>query len=206
MCTQRRARVCADSIAPMAGPGAWLWQVPVSDFGRSVPAALWSQQLRDIQADCLHSLDWDGAPGSTNSSVLCEPTQPVTDDTTELTFWWTAPAEEYLVEALQFHLPHTTLKNWIWGLLFQQLGSRSCPWQGCDSHRAKRRPHSISSTGSGHHNTSHTTYQRDSGQHTLRKETAGIHTKNSPHTKNIRLMQAPQECFHIKTALKDQSR
>lgn len=29
---------------------------------------------------------------------------------------------------------------WIWlsGLLLQKLGSRSCPWQGCDSYRVKR--------------------------------------------------------------------
>ena len=29
-------------------------------------------------------------------------------------------------------------------------------------------------------------YQGDKSQHTLRKEVAGIHTKNSPHTKNVK--------------------
>lgn len=40
--------------------------------------------------------------------------------------------------------------------------------------------------GFGHHNTNHTPYQGDNDQHTLRKDEAGIHSKNSPHIKNIR--------------------
>lgn len=40
----------------------------------------------------------------------------------------------------------------------------------------------------------------------LRKDTAGIHTKNSPHTKNIKPKQVTQGCSHIKRTLKDPSR
>lgn len=35
-------------------------------------------------------------------------------------------------------------------------------WQGCDYHRANRRPCSIIRAGSSHHNTNHTPNQRDS--------------------------------------------
>ena len=48
--------------------------------------------------------------------------------------------------------------------------------------------------------------QGDNGQHTLRKDVAGIHTKNSPHTKNMRLTEATQRHSHIKKALQDHSR
>ena len=48
----------------------------------------------------------------------------------------------------------------------------------------QRRPHSTPSAGSGH-NTNQTSYQ-----HTLRKDVAGIHTKNSPRPKKMRLMWA----------------
>ena len=48
----------------------------------------------------------------------------------------------------------------------------------------------MSSASSGHYNTKHTPYQGDNGQYTLRKDVAGIHTKNSPRTKNIRLTEA----------------
>lgn len=34
----------------------------------------------------------------------------------------------------------------------------------------------------------HTPYQEDNSQHTLRKDVGGIYTKNSPCTKNIRIM------------------
>ena len=55
--------------------------------------------------------------------------------------------------------------------------------RGSDNHRAKEKPHSIFSVGSGHHKISHTSYQRDNGQQTLREEAADIHSKNSPCTK-----------------------
>ena len=41
----------------------------------------------------------------------------------------------------------------------------------------------MSSAGSGHHNISHISYQGDNSQHTLRKEVAGVLTKNILHTK-----------------------
>ena len=49
-------------------------------------------------------------------------------------------------------------------------------------------------------------YEGDNSQHTLRKDVADIHTKNSPHTKNIGLTQATQGHSHIKIALQDHSR
>ena len=42
---------------------------------------------------------------------------------------------------------------------------------------------SISSAGSAHHNISHTSHQGHNGQHALREEASGIHTKNSSHLK-----------------------
>ena len=73
----------------------------------------------------------------------------------------------------------------------------SCPLSGLLYRRAKRRLHSTSRVGSGHHN-SHTLYQGDNSQHTLRKDMASIHAKKSPYSKNIRFMQA---ISHIKTSL-----
>ena len=101
---------------------------------------------------------------------------------------------------LALQLRNTAQKR-IWGLLLQQLRSRPCLGQGSDNHRAKGRPCSISSAGSGHHKISHTSYQGDNGQHMLRKETAGIHTKKSPRTKNIKPTQATQGYSHIKLVL-----
>ena len=83
---------------------------------------------------------------------------------------------------LQSRLPHTAVQKVIWGHL-QQLVSRLCPQHDCDNTRTKRSSHSISSTGSGHHNTSHTPYKGDNGQRTLRKDKAGIHIKKSSHQK-----------------------
>ena len=74
------------------------------------------------------------------------------------------------------------------------------------SHGTKRGPHPTSSAGSGHHNTNHTHQQGANGHHTLRKDMAGIYTKNSPYTKNIGLTQSTQGCSHIKTPLQDHSR
>lgn len=59
----------------------------------------------------------------------------------------------------------------------------------------------MSSVGFGHHNTSCTPYQGHNGQHTLSKDTAGIHAKNRPCTKNIKHTQATQGYFHLKIAL-----
>ena len=44
-----------------------------------------------------------------------------------------------------------------------------------------------------HCNINHTPCQENNSQHTLRKAVEGIHTINSPHVKNIRLMQATRE-------------
>lgn len=83
------------------------------------------------------------------------------------------------MEALQSLLPHTAAQKQIWERLLQQLGSRLCPRQGSDSQRTKKRPHPISSAASGHHNTSHTPYQGDNGQRTMKKNAAGIYTKTA---------------------------
>ena len=124
----------------------------------------------------------------------------VAGDTMECTSQQTSPVKEHTVaplpaEVLQSHLPHITAQKWIWGFLLQQLGSRPHTRQGSDNHRANRRPCSISRAGSGHHNTNDTNSQGDNSQHTLRKDMAGTHIKNSPHTKNIRFMQPTQGCF-----------
>ena len=81
-------------------------------------------------------------------------------------------------------------------------GSRPYPQQGCDNHTAKRRPHSTFKAGCDHHNTSLTHYQEDNGQHIMRKAEAGIHTKNSPLTKNITQTQATQGYPHKNSPLK----
>ena len=57
--------------------------------------------------------------------------------------------------------------------------------RGSDNHRAKEKPHSIFSVGSGHHKISHTSYQRDNGQKTLREEAADNHSKTALAPKDI---------------------
>ena len=57
--------------------------------------------------------------------------------------------------SLHFNPPHTTLLETDLRLISQQLGSRPGPWQGCNNHRAKRRP---CSTSSADHTTNHTSY------------------------------------------------
>lgn len=52
------------------------------------------------------------------------------------------------VGAFQSYLPHT-----VEGIY--PKGGRPCPRQSCNNHRAKRRLHSISSTGSGHRDNNH---------------------------------------------------
>lgn len=87
------------------------------------------------------------------------------------------------------------------GLLLQKQRGRPCPWQGSDNERAKKRPCLLSSAGYSHRNARLTAYQKGNGQHILRKEAAGTHTKDSLCTKNIKPMQATQELSHIKIAL-----
>ena len=171
------------------------------DFSRSVLVALWKQCLWDMRADYWHAHGWGGAECSANNCVLREPAQRVKGDTTEHTHQWTALAEEYSVaplpvRALQSHIPCTAVQKrsseMDLGLLFLKLRSRPCTWQGSDNHRAKRRTCSTSSEGSGHHNTSHTSYQGDNSQHSPRKEAAGIRTQNSTSTKNVKPIQSTQ--------------
>ena len=87
-----------------------------------------------------------------------------------------------------------------------KTGERPCPQQGHNSHRAKRTPCQTSIADAGHQNNNHTPYQWDNCQHTLRKDEAGIHTKNNPHTKNTTFTQSTQGCSHIETAHQDHSR
>ena len=77
---------------------------------------------------------------------------------------------------------------------------------GCYNHRAKRRPHPTSRAVFCHHNTNWNPHHGDNDQHTLRKDMADNHTKNSPYNKSIRLTEATQGHSHIKTALQDHSR
>ena len=82
------------------------------------------------------------------------------------------------------HCRSETIQKQIWGSLLQKLGSRPHPWQDSNNHRTKGRAHSKFIAGSGNH-ISHTSYQGDKDQHTLKKEVADIHTKSSPFTKKI---------------------
>ena len=92
---------------------------------------------------------------------------------------------------------------WTWpsGFLLQQLWSRPHNWEGCDSRGAKRRHCPTPSAGTGHQNVSRTPYQGDDAQHTLRKDVAGISTRNSSSTKNIGhptqewMYSVPQSCL-----------
>ena len=49
-------------------------------------------------------------------------------------------------------------------------------------------------------------YQGDKSQHTLRKEVAGIHTKNSPHTKNVKPWRLQGMLPHKKTPQRPQQK
>lgn len=111
-----RAWVWTDSVAPMAGPGAWLWWI--------CPIGFVSIEPEGYPGWWPVFLNWGGAKGSDNYSVLCECTQQVTGSTTEPTSWWTASLEEDTVAALPVeaphsHLPHTTAQKPIWGLPLQ---------------------------------------------------------------------------------------
>lgn len=49
-------------------------------------------------------------------------------------------------------------------------------------------------------------YQGDKSQHTLRKEVAGIHTKNSLHTKNVKTWRLQGMLPHKKTPRRPQQK
>ena len=144
----------------------------------------------------------------------CEPTKHVTSNTTEHTHRWTAPVEDHSlaplpVGALQSHLLPTTAQKHSseidLGAPTPTARKQTGLWQGSNTHRAKRRPHSTFRAVSGPH-TSHTSYQGNNGQRILRKEMADIHAKNSLHTKNIKATQPTQGHSHIKIVLQDHSR
>ena len=63
--------------------------------------------------------------------------------------------------------------------------------------------HLILCAGSSFSIISHTSYQGDSSQHTLRKNATGIYIKPSPPTKKIGYMQSTQGHCHIRTPLSD---
>lgn len=114
-------------------------------FSRYIPAPLWVQHLRDIQADfrCSHAKTGPaGLVGAdTRWQVILQSMHPGGQDYTVSPF----PAE-----ALSTHLLHITVWNQMWGLLFHQLASRSCPQDSYDDHGAKRRPPPTFSAGSDH--------------------------------------------------------
>ena len=97
------------------------------------------------RAYCLPFHDRGEVEDGVNSSVLCQPIQRVAGNTSTHTSQWKAPAGEGSVAplpagVLQSRLPHSTAQKGIWGLVHQQLGSRTCPCEDCDRHRAKRKP------------------------------------------------------------------
>lgn len=90
---------------------------------------------------------------------------------------------------LQSCVPNTRAHEQFWGFLLQNWGANPAPNRAVTTTKQKKESYSISSAGSNH-KTNYAPYQGDNGQQTLRKTTAGIHTKNSLHTKDITLMQA----------------
>ena len=180
---------------------AWLWQVfvPVAlrvcRFAWKIPELIIDAPIAEMgQGTC--------------SSGLCGCAHWVAESITE---WWTAshvlvdsswgrtcrgifPRGRAPAQPSSYHGLEPDL-----GAFAPTTGDQTVPWQGCNNHRTKRRPHPTSVAGSGYHNNNHTFYQGDNTLQTLRKDVAGIHTKNSPHTKNIGLMQVTHS--HIKEAL-----
>ena len=128
---------------------------------------------------CSHSQD--GSWGGTSSSWFCRRAHWLARYVTEsrvLAHSW----------VLWSYLPHTTAENQISGFLFQQLGGRPCLQQSCGNYRTKRGPHPTlqCKLWTAQHQT-HPSSREDNGQHMLRKDAAGIHTKHSPHIKTTGL-------------------
>lgn len=144
--------------------------VPVSDSGESALVALRAQGLRYTwQVACILTADlglravptilycvglhnsWQGMPWSTSQ--------------------WTAPWRSTQRLSWQENSSPTyftsQLRNGS-GAFTPTTGEGTHPREGCNNHRGQRRPCWTCSTGSGHRNTNHTTYQGDIVQHTLR--------------------------------------
>lgn len=110
-----------------SGPMDWTFCA-----GRSVLVALWEQHLKDAWAKCLNSHCWGRTKGSAKNSILYEPAQRVTDDTTEHTSQWTAPEEEYsgaplLARVLQSAYLSQPVRNGSGVIYFSNWGADSTP-------------------------------------------------------------------------------
>lgn len=176
---QRWARIYKDSIAPIAVPGEhygksqcltladlgqWLLSTAAEGHSYWLPAFPW---LKGGRGYCQQ---WSTLWAHTMSGRWHHKAHILVDSSCGGILSGSSPSRSMPVPCT----PHWVL-NWIWRFLLQQLGSRSCPWQGCDSHRIKRRPQSTYSAGSGHHSTN--PYEGEKSQHILRNDMAGIHTK-----------------------------
>lgn len=105
--------------------------------------------------------------------------------------------------SLAFIMPK--LRDRSWGFYSNNQGADPITGRTVDKHRAKKRTPSMSGSNCGQDNNNYTPCQGNKGQHTLRKDMAGICTKNSPHTKNIGLSQATQAHSCKKAALQENS-
>ena len=150
--------------------------------------SLWVPFLWSTWADCQHAHGWEGAESSADNNVFCE-WHEGGQVATESTLLGGRPCRGVLSGYFNSgRLPllptsHRSLEADL-GLLYQQPGSRPCPWQGCDNHRAKRRRQPISREGLDHHNANYSPYAGDKGQQTPRKDVVGIHSKNRLRIKN----------------------
>ena len=152
---------------------------------------LWKPCLREGKTEgWYHTHDWCGAEGGANSRALGEPTQQVTGDIRVCTpvgrtsggvLGGSSPRGRSPVPPVSHHSSETFLG------LSGPATKEQTP-APCNNHRTRTRSCSISSRGSGHRYTSHTLFLENKDQHTLRKEVAVIHNKNSPSTKNIKPM------------------
>ena len=136
---------------------------------------------RLLHTTALHKI-WDKHNRETNATLGCfgvELRMP-----TQVAHRFAVTAQVWLASATGASLSGKALKdnrawmNWPSELLLQQRGSRPFPQQDSDNRRANCFT-SSRGTRHWHYNTNHTPYQRDSKQHTLRKDVADIHTKTA---------------------------
>ena len=96
-------------------------------------------------------------------TVLCEPAEPAchnSDRQNQSALSTRQVFPQYLLGGISpsGSIPVLSTSHWSsetdLGASIQKAG-RPCPRQSCNNHRAKRKPHSTSSAGSGHHDNNH---------------------------------------------------
>ena len=156
----------------------WFWT------SGSALMALWAQCLRDTQANHLNFHGWSGAEGSAPNCILWACTRGDRrhhgEHFPECSFYRGIHSGSSLSgSAPVLPTAHCSSETDLGDVYSNNWGADPAPiglWQ------PQRRSHSTFSAGSGHHKIT-LSCQGDNGQHTPRKDVAGIHTTNSPHTK-----------------------